>query len=49
MNTNNKIATTMNVKDNEIRVMRIDSEDYIFLTDIAKYKNSTEPSDVIKK
>lgn len=30
-------------------VMRIDNEDYISLTDIARYKNSINPSDVIKK
>ncbi len=46
---NNNITTIMNVKDNEIRVMRINNEDYISLTDLARYKNSTEPSDVIKK
>lgn len=39
----------MNVNENEIRVMRIGNEDYISLTDLAKYKNSTNPSDVIKK
>ena len=39
----------MNVNENEIRVMRIDNEDYISLTDLAKYKNPDEPSDVIKK
>ena len=39
----------MNVNKNEIRVMRIDNEDYISLTDLAKYKNPTDPSDVIKK
>lgn len=46
---NNKITTIMNVNENEIRVMRIDNEDYISLTDLAKYKNPTDPSDVIKK
>ena len=46
---NNKITTIMNVKENEIRVMRIDDEDYISLTDLARYKNPDEPSDVIKK
>ena len=46
---NNKITTIMNVKDNEISVMRINNEDYISLTDLAKYKNPKEPSDVIKK
>lgn len=46
---NSKITTVMNVNENEIRVMRIDNEDYISLTDLARYKNPTEPSDVIKK
>lgn len=39
----------MNVNENEIRVMRIDNEDYISLTDLARYKNPIAPSDVIKK
>ena len=39
----------MNVNENEIRVMRINDEDYISLTDLAKYKNSNDPSDVIKE
>ena len=46
---NNEIAAIMNVNDSEIRVMRIDDEDYISLTDLAKYKNPNNPSDVIKK
>lgn len=46
---NNKITTIMNVNENEIRVMRIDNEDYISLTDLARYKNPIDPSDVIKK
>ena len=46
---NNKISTVMNVNNNEIRVIRIDNEDYISLTDLAKYKNPDAPSDVIKK
>ena len=46
---NDKITTIMNVKENEIRVMRINDEDYISLTDLAKYKNSNNPSDIIKK
>ena len=45
----NKITTIMNVNENEIRVMRIDNEDYISLTDLARYKNPNDPSDVIKK
>ena len=46
---NDKITTIMNVNENEIRVMRINDEDYISLTDLARYKNANEPSDVIKK
>lgn len=49
MNMNNKITTIMNVNDNEVRVMRIEDEDYISLTDLARYKNPDDPSDVIKK
>lgn len=45
----NKITAIMNVKNNDIRVMRIDDEDYISLTDLARYKNAQDPSDVIKK
>ena len=39
----------MNVNENEIRVMRIEKEDYISLTDIARHKNKENPGDVIKK
>ena len=46
---NDKVTTIMNVNENEIRVMRIDNEDYISLTDLARYKNPNDPSDVIKK
>ena len=46
---NEKITAIMNVNENEIRVMRIDNEDYISLTDLARYKNPDNPSDVIKK
>ena len=44
-----KITTIMNVNENEIRVMRINNEDYISLTDLARYKNPDNPSDIIKK
>ena len=46
---NDKLTTIMNVNENEIRVMRINDEDYISLTDLARYKNPDDPSDVIKK
>lgn len=45
----NDITTMMRVKDNDIRIMRVGNEDYISLTDLAKYKNPDNPSDVIKK
>ena len=45
----NKIETKINVIDNSVRIMRVNGEDYISLTDIARYKNSSEPSDIIKK
>ena len=43
------VMTVMNVGNNDIRVMRVGNEDYISLTDLAKYKNPNDPSDVIKK
>lgn len=46
---NDKITAIMNVNENEIRVMRVNDEDYISLTDLARYKNPNDPSDVIKK
>ena len=39
----NKTTTIMKVKQNEIRVIRIDDEDYISLTDIARYKKPDAP------
>ena len=45
----NNITTVMNVNENEIRVMRFYNEDYISLTDLAKYKNINNPGDVIIK
>lgn len=36
-----QITTVMNVNENEIRVMRIDSDDYISLTDLANIKIPT--------
>ena len=46
---NDKITAIMNVNENEIRVMRVNDEDYISLTDLARYKNSDNPGDVIIK
>ena len=47
---NNKIIKTkLKVKDNLINVMWINNTDYISLTDLARYKNSENPGDVIIK
>ena len=43
------VITNLKVNNNEIRVMRVNNEEYISLTDLARYKNAIEPSDVIKK
>lgn len=45
----NKLNTTIIVKDSEIGILRIDNEDYISLTDLAKFKNVDNPADVINK
>jgi len=46
---NNKIITKINVKDNLIGIMRVENKDYISLTDLARYKNESNPGDVIIK
>ena len=47
---NNKIIKTkIKIKDNLINVIRINNTDYISLTDLARYKNSDNPGDVIIK
>ena len=43
------IKTQLNVKDNLVSVMRVRNIDYISLTDLARYKNSNTPGDVIIK
>jgi len=40
---NNRITTKINVKDNLIDIMRINNKDYVSLTDLARYKNGTNP------
>lgn len=42
------IQTSINVKNNLVRVMRVGNIDYISLTDLAKYRNAVDPSDVIR-
>jgi hypothetical protein len=39
---------TISVKGSEITVSSIEQEDFISLTDIARYKNPNEPIDIIK-
>ena len=39
---------TINVKGTEIVLFNKGSEEYISITDIARYKNAIEPKDVVK-
>lgn len=39
----------INVKNRIIGIMKVNGVDYISLTDLARYRNSLEPSDLIKK
>jgi len=39
---------SINVKEHAVSLMRVNNEDYISITDIAKFKNSKEPKDVVK-
>ena len=41
--------SSLNVNNNLIKIMRINNTDYISLTDLARYKNSENPGDVIIK
>lgn len=41
---NDKIITKMHVKDNLVKVMRVNGVDYISLTDLASYINPNDPS-----
>ncbi len=43
------IKTELNIKNNLIKVMRVNNADYISLTDLARYKNNDNPGDVIIK
>ena len=45
---NEKIITKMHVKDNLVKVMRVNGVDYISLTDLASYINPNDPSVVIR-
>jgi len=43
----NGISTIINVKQHDVRVLRVGDVDYISLTDIAKYQNTTETAIII--
>ncbi len=43
----NEVSTILNVKENNVRILRINDADYISLTDLAKYQNPDNPSGVI--
>ena len=45
---NQFIKTEIMVKDTPISVIRIDKTDFISLTDLAKYQNSSDPSFTVK-
>lgn len=42
------VKTRIKVKENMVGIIRIGDVDYISLTDLARYKNSIEPKDVVK-
>lgn len=46
--SNSKISTKIIVNNNSVGILRVDSIDYISLTDLAKYANPTDPSGVIR-
>lgn len=46
---NEIIKTELNVINNRISIMRVNNTDYICLTDLARYKNKSNPGDVIIK
>ena len=45
---NNNITTEMIVKETKVGVMRVKNTNYISLTDLAKYQNSSDPSFTVK-
>ena len=42
-------TATINIQNNDIKVVKINNTDYISLTDLARYKNKDNPGDVIIK
>ena len=45
---NNIIKTQIKIKEHGVGVIRINNIEYISLTDIAKYQNSSDPSFTVK-
>lgn len=45
---NDKVTTEIIVKENRVGILRINNVDYISLTDLAKYQNSSDPSFTVK-
>ena len=45
---NEKVITEIIVKENRVGILRINNVDYISLTDLAKYQNSSDPSFTVK-
>jgi hypothetical protein len=43
-----EVSTVLKVKNNDVRVLRVNDIDYISLTDLARYQNPADPSFVIK-
>ena len=39
----NEISTILKVRDQDVRVIRIDRKEYISLTDLARYADDDEP------
>ena len=45
----NNLITTMIVEERKVRILRVGNINYISLTDLAMYQNSSDPSFTIKK
>ena len=45
---NNIIKTEIIVKENKVGILRMGNNNYISLTDLAKYQNSSDPSFTVK-
>lgn len=42
------VRTEITVKENKIGILRVGNVNYILLTDLAKYQNSSDPSFTVK-